>query len=135
MKNKFIFLFDGGCPLCLKETSFLKKKGYKNSYHFKGGILQYLQDISKEESLFNGECFVFDKRVALDNKLKKGSYSICHACGMPLSFEDQKKEEYREGIQCHLCVNKLSDDDRKRFEERQKQINQLRAKSDSIYKN
>ena len=90
--------------------------------------------MSKEESLFEGECFVFDKRVALDHELKQGSYSICHACGMPISIEDQKNKEYREGIQCHLCVNKFSDNDRKRFEERQKQINKLKEKNQKVYK-
>ena len=90
--------------------------------------------MSKEESLFEGECFVFDKRVALDHELKQGSYSICHACGMPISIEEQKKEEYREGVQCHFCVNKFSDNDRKRFEERQKQINKLKEKNQKVYK-
>jgi len=72
-----------------------KNKGYKNIYHLQGGILQYLEDISEEENLFEGECFVFDKRVALDHELEKGSYSICHACGMPVSIQDQKRKEYR----------------------------------------
>ena len=117
---------------CEKATSLLKKKGYKNIFHLQGGILKYLEDISKKESLFEGECFVFDKRVALNHELKKGSYSICHACGMPISIEDQKNEEYREGIQCHFCVNKFSDNDRKRFEERQKQINKLKEKNQKV---
>ena len=72
--------------------------------------------------------------MALNHELKKGSYSICHACGMPISIEDLKKEEYREGIQCHFCVNKFSDNDRKRFEERQKQINKLKEKKSKVYK-
>ena len=86
--------------------------------------------MSKEENLFEGECFVFDKRVALDQELKQGSYSICHACGMPISLEDQKKDEYKEGIQCHFCIDKFSSDDRKRFEERQKQIVKLRKSNE-----
>ena len=126
--SKNIAMFCTGGIRCEKATTLLKKKGYKNIFHLKGGILQYLEDIPKEESLFEGECFVFDKRVALDHKLKKGSYSICHACGMPISLEDQKKEEYLEGIQCHFCIDKFTDDDRKRFEERQKQINKLKEK-------
>ena len=126
--SKNIAMFCTGGIRCEKATTLLKKKGYKNIFHLKGGILQYLEDIPKEESLFEGECFVFDKRVALNHKLKKGSYSICHACGMPISLEDQKKEEYLEGIQCHFCIDKFTDDDRKRFEERQKQINKLKEK-------
>ncbi len=124
-----IAMFCTGGIRCEKATSLLKNKGYKNIYHLKGGILKYLEDVPKDESLFVGECFVFDKRVALNHELSKGSYSICHACGMPISTEDQKKIEYREGIQCHFCINKYSDDDRKRFEDRQKQINKLKIKA------
>jgi len=126
--SRNIAMFCTGGIRCEKATSLLKEKGYNNIYHLKGGILQYLQDISEEDNLFEGECYVFDKRVALNNKLKKGTYSICHACGMPISLEDQKREVYKEGIQCHLCINKFSDNDRKRFKERQQQINQLREK-------
>ena len=122
-----IAMFCTGGIRCEKATSLLRKKGYKNIFHLQGGILQYLDDISEEESLFEGECFVFDKRVALDHQLGKGSYSICHACGMPVSLQDQKRKEYREGIQCHFCINQFSDDDRKRFEERQKQIDKLKG--------
>ena len=128
-----IAMFCTGGIRCEKATSLLKKKGYKNIYHLKGGILQYLYDIPEEENLFEGECFVFDKRVALDKELEKGSYSICHACGMPVSIQDQKRKEYREGIQCHFCINLFSDDDRKRFEERQKQIDILKREDHKIY--
>ena len=120
-----IAMFCTGGIRCEKATSLLKKKGYKNIYHLKGGILQYLDDITKEENLFEGECYVFDKRVALDHELEKGSYSICHACGMPVSIQDQKRKEYRKGIQCHFCIDQFSDNDRKRFEERQKQLDRL----------
>ena len=113
----------------------LKKKGYKNIYHLQGGILQYFDDIPEEKNLFEGECYVFDKRVALNNELEKGSYSICHACGMPVSIQDQKRKEYKKGIQCHFCIAKFSDDDRKRFEERQKQIDRLKVENHKIYQN
>ena len=99
-----IAMFCTGGIRCEKATSLLKKKGYKNIYHLKGGILQYLDDIPKEKNLFEGECYVFDKRVALDQDLEKGSYSICHACGMPISIQDQERKEYRKGIQCHFCI-------------------------------
>ena len=127
-----IAMFCTGGIRCEKATSLLKKKGYKNIYHLQGGILQYLDDVTEEKNLFEGECFVFDKRVALDHKLEKGSYSICHACGMPVSINDQKRKEYREGIQCHFCINQFSDDDRKRFEERQKQIDRLKVENHII---
>jgi len=127
-----IAMFCTGGIRCEKATSLLKKKGYKNIYHLRGGILQYLDDTSKEENLFKGECYVFDKRVALDQQLEKGSYSICHACGMPISIQDQERKEYKKGIQCHLCIDQFSDDDRKRFEERQKQIDGLKVKNHKI---
>jgi len=129
-----IAMFCTGGIRCEKATSFLKKKGYKNIYHLQGGILQYLNDVKGENNLFEGECFVFDKSVSLDHELEKGSYSICHACGMPVSIQDQKREEYIEGIQCHFCINQFSDDDRKRFEERQKQIDRLKVENHKIYK-
>jgi len=128
-----IAMFCTGGIRCEKATSLLKKKGYKNIYHLQGGILKYLDDVPEEKNLFEGECFVFDKRVALDHKLEKGSYSICHACGMPVSIQDQKRKEFREGIQCHFCINQFSDDDRKRFEERQKQIDRLKMENNKIY--
>jgi len=132
-KSTNIAMFCTGGIRCEKATSLLKKKGYKNIYHLQGGILQYLDDVTEEKNLFEGECFVFDKRVALDHELKKGSYSICHACGMPVSIQDQKRKEYREGIQCHFCINQFSDDDRKRFEERQKQIDKLKVENNKIF--
>jgi len=132
---KNIAMFCTGGIRCEKATTLLKNKGYKNIFHLKGGILKYLEDISKEESLFEGECFVFDKRVAIDKDLRKGSYSICHACGMPISIKDQKKEEYKEGIQCHFCIDKFTDKDRKRFEDRQKQINKSKEKDQTVCEN
>ena len=107
-ENKNIAMFCTGGIRCEKATTLLKNKGYKNIFHLKGGILKYLEEISKEESLFEGECYVFDKRVSLDHELKKGSYSICHACGMPISLEDKKKEEYIEG--CLLYTSDAADE-------------------------
>ncbi len=129
-----IAMFCTGGIRCEKATSLLKKKGYKNIYHLQGGILQYLDDTPKEKNLFEGECYVFDKRVALNQELEEGSYSICHACGMPVSIQDQERKEYRKGIQCHFCIDQFSDVDRKRFEERQKQIDRLKVENHKIYK-
>jgi len=99
----------------------------------KGKITGLVGDVTKEKDLFEGECFVFDKRVALNHELEKGSYSICHACGMPVSIQDQKRKEYRKGIQCHFCINQFSDDDRKRFEERQKHFIRLKVENHKIH--
>ena len=121
-ENINIAMFCTGGIRCEKATSLLIEKGYQNTYHLKGGILKYLEDIPSKRNQYKGECYVFDERVSVDNNLKKGSYSICHACGMPLSAEDKKKLHYIEGVQCHLCIEKFTDADRARFAERQKQI-------------
>ena len=121
-ENINIAMFCTGGIRCEKATSLLLKKGYQNTYHLKGGILKYFEDIPSNKNKYKGECYVFDERVSVNNNLKKGSYSICHACGMPLSVEDKKKLHYIEGVQCHLCIDKFSDADRARFAERQKQI-------------
>ena len=121
-ENINIAMFCTGGIRCEKASSLLLEKGYQNTYHLKGGILKYFEDIPSNKNKYKGECYVFDERVSVKNNLKKGSYSICHACGMPLSVEDKKKLHYIEGVQCHLCIDKFSDDDRARFAERQKQI-------------
>ena len=121
-ENINIAMFCTGGIRCEKATSLLLEKGYQNTFHLKGGILKYLENISPNRNKYKGECYVFDERVSVDKNLKKGSYSICHACGMPLSEEDKKKLHYIEGVQCHLCIDKFSDADRARFAERQKQI-------------
>jgi len=127
-------MFCTGGIRCEKATSLLKKKGFKNVYHLKGGILKYLEIIPSKDNLYEGECYVFDERVALNKQLKKGSYTICHACGMPLSIKDKDKKEFIEGVQCHLCISKFSDEDRKRFAERQKQIDKQKTQLKSNLK-
>ena len=121
-ENINIAMFCTGGIRCEKATALLIDKGYKNTYHLKGGILKYLEEISSNKNKYEGECYVFDERVSVDKCLIKGSYSICHACGMPLSEEDEKKLEFIEGVQCHFCIEKFTDSDRARFAERQKQI-------------
>jgi len=121
-ENINIAMFCTGGIRCEKATSLLLEKGYQNTYHLKGGILKYLENIPSNGNKYKGECYVFDERVSLDINLRRGSYSICHACGMPLSEEDKKKLHYIEGVQCHLCIEKFTDADRARFAERQKQI-------------
>jgi len=120
--NINIAMFCTGGIRCEKATSLLLEKGYLNTYHLKGGILKYLEKIPLNKNKYKGECYVFDERVSVDNNLKKGSYSICHACGMPLTAKDKKKLHFIEGIQCHLCIERFTDEDRARFAERQKQI-------------
>ena len=110
---------------CEKATSYLIEEGFSDVHHLEGGILKYLEDVSPEKSLWDGECFVFDQRVSLDHDLSPGSHTMCHACGLPISPEDLKKPTYIKGLQCEACVNKYTDSDRARFAERQRQIDEI----------
>ncbi len=123
-KPKNIAMFCTGGIRCEKATSYLKNKGIKGVHHLKGGILRYLEHIKEEDSLWEGECFVFDRRVALNHQLHPGIHKACYACGLPLKPEDLSKKSYIRGIQCHQCVDKFSDRDRARFAERQRQLEQ-----------
>ncbi len=110
---------------CEKATSYLIEEGFSDVHHLEGGILKYLEDVPSDNSLWNGECFVFDQRVSLDHDLLPGSHRMCHACGLPISPEDLKKPTYIKGLQCEACVNKFTDSDRARFAERQRQIDEI----------
>jgi UPF0176 protein len=109
---------------CEKATAYMKQLGVQEVYHLKGGILKYLEEVPESESLWEGECFVFDERVALKHNLEAGSYTRCFACKMPLSAEDCQggKEVYEEGVYCEHCVGTQTEAQRERFRERQKQI-------------
>ena len=109
---------------CEKATSYLIEEGFSDVHHLQGGILKYLEDVTPEQSLWDGECYVFDQRVSLDHDLAPGSHRMCHACGLPISPEDLKKPTYIKGLQCEACVNKYTDRDRARFAERQRQIDE-----------
>ncbi len=127
-KAKRIAMFCTGGIRCEKATSYLLKEGFKNVHHLHGGILKYLEEVPEENSLWEGECFVFDQRVALNHELRPGIHCMCHACGLPLTPEDMKKKTYVPGIQCGKCINKYSSEDRERFAERQRQLEALREK-------
>ena len=121
-KNKKIAMFCTGGIRCEKSTAYLKSKGFKYVYHLKGGILNYLKKIDKKDSLWKGDCFVFDNRVSVDHNLKKGNYDQCHACRIPITENDKKHIHYVEGVSCANCYNKTSPEKKIRFKERQKQI-------------
>jgi len=121
-KNKKIAMFCTGGIRCEKSTAYLKSKGFKYVYHLKGGILNYLKKIDKKDSLWKGDCFVFDNRVSVDHNLKKGNYDQCHACRIPITENDKKHIHYVEGVSCANCYNKTSPEKKNRFKERQKQI-------------
>ena len=121
-KQKKVAMFCTGGIRCEKATSLMLEKGFEDVYHLKGGILKYLETIPKEKSLWQGECFVFDQRVAVTHGLDEGQYDQCYACRHPLSPEELESDQYTKGISCPYCFNKLSDKKRAGVTERQKQI-------------
>jgi len=126
--NKRIAMFCTGGIRCEKSTNFLLREGVPEVYHLKGGILKYLETVPQDESLWQGECFVFDQRVSLAHGLAKGSHGMCHACRRPLSETSQPDPAYEEGVSCPACRDSFTDADRARFRERQRQFELARAR-------
>jgi UPF0176 protein len=120
--NKKIAMFCTGGIRCEKASSLMKEEGFEDVYHLQGGILKYLETVDKENSLWNGECFVFDQRVCLTDELEVGSYKMCFACRMPITEEEMLNEKYIEGISCIYCYDKTTKEKKERFGSRQKQI-------------
>ena len=120
--NKKIAMFCTGGIRCEKASSLMKEEGFEDVYHLQGGILKYLETVDKENSLWNGECFVFDQRVCLTDELEVGSYKMCFACRMPITEKEMLDEKYIEGISCIYCYDKTTKEKKERFGSRQKQI-------------
>jgi UPF0176 protein len=129
-KTKKIAMFCTGGIRCEKSTAYMKEQGYEEVYHLEGGILKYLEEVPKDQSLWQGECFVFDNRVAVDQDLKRGSYDQCHACRMPITEQEKTLQTYQEGLSCHHCYGKVSDEQRQRFAQRQKQVQLAKARGE-----
>ncbi len=121
-KHKKVAMFCTGGIRCEKSTAYLKEQGFEEVYHLQGGILKYLETVSEKESLWDGECFVFDNRVSVNHQLEKGSYDQCHACRLPITDEDKNSEKYLSGVSCPACYDKKSEQQRKRFAERERQM-------------
>ena len=130
-KPKKVAMFCTGGIRCEKATSLMLEKGFENVYHLKGGILKYLETIPKERSLWEGECFVFDQRVAVTHGLDEGQYDQCYACRHPLSPKELESDQYTKGISCPYCFNKLSDKKKAGVTERQKQIMLSKSKGEN----
>ena len=122
-KNKKIAMFCTGGIRCEKVSIFLEKKGFKKVYQLKGGIINYLKKIKQKNSLWRGECYVFDNRVSIKHGLVTGSYSMCSGCRKPISHKDKKSKKYEEGVSCPNCHDNLTIYQKERFRMRQKQIN------------
>jgi UPF0176 protein len=121
-KHKKVAIFCTGGIRCEKASSFMMNEGFEEVYHLEGGILKYLEEVKPEESLWQGECFVFDQRVSIRQGLKVGNYDQCYACRYPLSQDDLKNVRYTPGISCPNCFNKTTKKKIKSLTERQKQI-------------
>lgn len=121
-KHKKIAMFCTGGIRCEKATTFMLQQGFEHVYHLKGGILKYLEKIPAEQSLWEGECFVFDQRVAVGHGLTLGEHEQCRSCRHPISPEDRASPKYQTGISCPRCFDTLSDEKRARATERQRQV-------------
>ena len=128
--TKKVAMFCTGGIRCEKSTAYMKEQGFDEVYHLEGGILKYLEEVPKDQTLWQGECFVFDNRVAVDHDLKRGSYDQCHACRMPITEQEKTLDSYQEGLSCHHCVGKVSEEQRQRFAQRQKQVQLARARGE-----
>lgn len=121
-KHRKVAMFCTGGIRCEKATSLLLAEGFGEVYHLKGGILRYLETVPKADSLWEGECFVFDQRVSVRHGLEKGKFRLCYGCRHPLSPEDRQSPQYEEGVSCPHCYTGQSESKRNRARERQQQV-------------
>lgn len=129
-KHKKVAMFCTGGIRCEKSTAYLKAQGFDEVYHLKGGILKYLEDVPEEESMWQGECFVFDNRVAVDHNLEPGTFEQCHACRHPITRADMASNAYQKGISCPHCIDKQTPEQKQRFIERQHQVELAAARGE-----
>ena len=121
-RHKKVAMFCTGGIRCEKSTAYLKEQGFDEVYHLKGGILKYLEEVPEQQSLWQGECFVFDDRVTVNHQLERGDYDQCHACRRPITGADKQRPEYEQGVSCHQCIESLTEEQKSRFAERERQI-------------
>ena len=121
-KNKKVAMFCTGGIRCEKASAYMKEQGFEEVYHLKGGILKYLEEVEAQNTLWDGECFVFDDRVAVNHSLEQGKYDQCHACRYPITEQEKQSKHYIAGVSCPRCYDQLSDEQKKRFLEREKQV-------------
>ena len=120
--SKKVAMFCTGGIRCEKASSLMKNEGFKKVYHLKGGILKYFESVSKEKSLWNGECFVFDDRVSVKHDLSVGDFDMCHGCRMPITETDKTSQKYIRGVSCPNCYDQTTNEQKSRYMSRQKQV-------------
>ncbi len=128
--HRKVAMFCTGGIRCEKSTAYLKQLGFDEVYHLQGGILKYLEQVPQSESLWQGECFVFDNRVSVNHDLDKGSFDQCHACRLPITVADKASEKYQPGVSCPACYETTSSRQRERFREREKQVQLARSRGE-----
>lgn len=128
-RHKKVAMFCTGGIRCEKASSYMLGQGFDEVYHLKGGILKYLEEVPEEQTLWRGDCFVFDNRVTVRHDLSEGEYDQCHACRIPISVEDRQSPHYVLGISCPHCWDSLSEKTRNSARERQKQIELAKARN------
>ncbi len=121
-QHKKVAMFCTGGIRCEKSTAYLKEQGFDEVFHLQGGILKYLEEVPADDSLWEGDCFVFDDRVSVNHQLQKGQYDQCHGCRKPITEQEKNLPQYVKGVSCHHCYDIKSDQQKKRFTERQKQM-------------
>ena len=120
--HKKVAMFCTGGIRCEKASAFMLKEGFEEVYHLQGGILKYLEEVPPEESVWEGECFVFDNRVSVDHQLEKGQYDQCYGCRHPITEEDKHSGKYELGVCCPQCFDQQTAEQKQRFRERQRQV-------------
>ena len=130
-KHKKVAMFCTGGIRCEKASAFMKQQGFDQVYHLKGGILKYLEKVEPSDTLWDGECFVFDDRVAVNHKLEKGQYDQCHACRYPITEQQKQTAQYIPGVSCPRCYDQLSEQQKARFAEREKQVQLAKARGEA----
>ncbi|MDD1791569.1 rhodanese-related sulfurtransferase [Enterovibrio sp. ZSDZ42] len=121
-KHKKVAMFCTGGIRCEKSTAYMKEQGFDEVYHLEGGILKYLEEVPEENSLWNGDCYVFDGRVAVNHQLEQSDYSLCNACRFPITEEDKQSPQFEQGVSCPKCFGTHSDEQIASFKEREKQV-------------
>jgi len=129
-RGKKVAMFCTGGIRCEKSTAYLKSQGFDTVYHLHGGILKYLEEVDEDQSLWEGECFVFDDRVAVKHNLEQGQYDQCHACRYPITDEDKQHPNYEKGVSCPRCHGSRSETQISRYRERERQIQLAKARGE-----
>ena len=130
-KHKKVAMFCTGGIRCEKSTAYMRQQGFEEVYHLEGGILKYLEEVPAEESMWKGDCFVFDTRVAVNHNLEKSDYDQCYACRMPITKADQESPAYVKGESCPHCIDKATEEQKARFRERERQMQLAKARGET----